>query len=478
MMIRQIYSSLLIVLRVSLLLLLVLSTVEAQVLRQVSDKKIDGFSSYCTDDAGEYVFAVSKADPDGTNPQHAAQVVKWELLSDTRTQLTFFTAGVGDVISVTDDGLTVAIFTNADPVGSNPDHSRELFLMQAEGTTFVQLTNNTSYIPVEMRSPVISGSGNRVLFLGTIDPQGTNPNHLEQLFIVDSSTLQITQLTTATGGEFEKLSISDTGRQIAFVHSGDLTGGNADGSFEVFKIDSTGLNLTQVSSSSAGSIGAMVTGDGRSIVYQTIETIYSIGWGGGGLLSLAVGSQPSITDDGFWIYLSADDAEGIPQIYKVFRTGGTPTQLTSTVWPVRNIFPVVSGLDGAVIFTYYGGEYPGESNPDDGFELMVVDNDGANAKQLTANGYSRLAADEPEITSDGTRIVYKGWGEGLVRVQSDGSDSLLLHPSSYHPSITADGNTVRIDPCIRCNCNCPLKLFSIQGIRFLVLVLQYIGTSL
>ena len=423
----------------------------AQVIRQLTDYKTDGFSGYWIDDGGNLAVAVSKADPQGTNPEHAYQIIKWELPSGTRTQVTSFAGGVNSAVTITDDGQTIAFDSTADPIGQNPDRGSELFLIQSDGSGLVQLTSSTSYADGDVWSPVISGSGNRVLFLGTIDPFSTNPDHKEQLFIANTSSLGINQLTSAADGSFEMISISDDGERIVFSSSADLTGGNVDGTLEIFRVDADGQNLVQLTDSiSDDSQSPMICGDGSIIVFESNEQIYIRPWTAPSNVLLVDGNMPSITDDGLWIYYRGTDVLDNDDIYKIMRSGGSPTNLTASSHQIRNSYPIVSGLNGRLLFRYSGGEYPGGDNPDHGSELMTTDTYGDNALQLTSN-VARGSVMEPDITQDGSRIVYV-WSYTIASTSStdlfvtdaDGGDPIHVSTggSADSPTITADGQTI------------------------------------
>jgi len=69
----------------------------AQVIRPLTDLKTDGSSGGAIDDAGTVVFALSKTDPNGTNPLHAMQVAQWTVPGGPRTQVGHFRRGASEV---------------------------------------------------------------------------------------------------------------------------------------------------------------------------------------------------------------------------------------------------------------------------------------------------------------------------------------------------------------------------------------------
>ena len=230
-------------------LLAVLTGVKAQVVRQFTDITNDGFRGSSLDDTGTTVVMSLMADPFGVNPTHRGQVVVWTLADGSGSPVTTFPLGISGSPSVTDDGLQIAFVSLEDPVGQNPNGSLELFLIGSDGSGLVQLTDDATNGAGSVSSPYISGSGNRILFSGTIDPGG-NPDQRWQLFVIDTATSTISQVTQF-GPDDQNFgySISDDGERVVFSSNGDPVGSNADGTFEIFRVDADGSNPMQLTSS-------------------------------------------------------------------------------------------------------------------------------------------------------------------------------------------------------------------------------------
>jgi len=205
---------------------------EAQILRRLTDLNPDHFVGWSLDDDGSTAVAVWRGDPPGTNPDHVYQIFKWSLPSGPVTQLTHFAAGSGRTVSISDDGEWIVFDSSADPVQQNDDGTMELFRMRSDGSEIVQLTNDDLLGGGYAECPMISGSGNRVLFYGTYDPVSTNPDHLVQVFVLDLVSMAVTQLSQSDSEvhvPYSKAgrcypSISDDGERIVFSSSADLTG--------------------------------------------------------------------------------------------------------------------------------------------------------------------------------------------------------------------------------------------------------------
>ncbi|MCP3980603.1 MAG: hypothetical protein GY716_14975 [bacterium] len=433
-------------------LLLVVTPASAKLVRQLNDVVLDDTYNAMLDDAGTLVVASSSSDPFGTNPNHAFQVLKWSLPGAANAQVGSFAKGVVST-SVTDDGQTIAFVSPADPAGQNPDGSLELFLMAPDGTGFVQLTNNPGGPGSgSVNEALICGSGSTAVFRANADLTGGNPSLLDQLFAVDTGSLVVTQLTTATEGGVSGFSISDNGQRIVFSHSGEPGGGGAADAFRIFGIESdgTGLNLL-ASASPVNYRSPQISGNGTQLVFEDGDNVLLVGWTGLGLTTLGLGASPSITDDGKWVYLSADDGSNW-EIFRFSTSGGPPTQITFTDSPFYNTRPVVSGGHARIAFNSSNGTFPGGDNPDGGTELYVMDVNGSNIQQLTAHENSGYDF-EVDVTPDGSRVVFTTTGQrdgglsdqiDIWRIQSDGSGltQVTSGARAYHPDVSNDGSKI------------------------------------
>lgn len=86
-----------------------------------------------------------------------------------------------------------------------------------------------------------------------------------------------TQITTGAGFNSHSASVSDDGNRIAFYSASNLTGQNADNSFEIFLYDRPSNTLTQVSQFAGGHLAGgnqvpVISGDGNRISYQHFTT--------------------------------------------------------------------------------------------------------------------------------------------------------------------------------------------------------------
>ncbi len=108
--------------------------------------------------------------------------------------------------------------------------------------------------------PAISGSGTRIAFLAWDDLTGENPDGNSELFLFDTTSGLLTQITHSGTGGFpvsDRPSLSFDGTRIAFQSTADFTGENAGRNAEMFLFDTTTGIFTQISNGGAGQFSSM-----------------------------------------------------------------------------------------------------------------------------------------------------------------------------------------------------------------------------
>ncbi len=108
------------------------------------------------------------------------------------------------------------------------------------------------------------------------------------------------QITSNTLGNTFGPSISADGQRIAFYSAGNVTGGNADNSFEIVVYDRASNSFTQVSNHTGGHLtgGAQtpsISADGQRVVFQRFETAGGFGFFQTQLFDFATGATRSLT---------------------------------------------------------------------------------------------------------------------------------------------------------------------------------------
>lgn len=433
----------------------------AQQVRNLTNLPTETLGRASLDDTGSVVYVVSSTNQFGTNSTYSPQIVRWDQAAGTGSQVTSFPEGV-ESVSVNDDGQWLAFTSCSNPTGFNHDGSAELFVMSSDGTGLAQLTDDPGTGAIY--SALMSGSGNRVVFVANVDPLGTNAGHIDQIFVVNRDGSGLRQLTAAATETIYSLSfsVSDDGERIVFTHNGNLTGGNPAGWTQIFVVQADGTGLRQLTFATDGHcFEPVISGNGARIAFRSYATLggpsatnrmVKIEWDGTGLLNLPPGYGPSITDDGQTIMYYTGGVSS--QIWKVGADGSGATQLTSGAVP-NNYSALVSGDGSRIAFRSFGGQYPGGYNPDGGPELIVMDGSGGGLRQLTVlskDGWGYA----PEIIPDGTRVFFLSSSDPIgtnpdhsyevFRIQADGTGlaqvTSLVDHDVVQFSASPDGSVV------------------------------------
>ncbi len=299
--------------------------------------------------------------------------------------------------SVSEDGTRVAFRSSKDLTGANADGSVEIFLFDDGPDTVTQLTSSAAGTG---SSPSISANGSRVAFNSAADLTGDNADGNDEIFFVDVAGPTVTQVTSTTGGTLANLtpSISDNGGKIAFVSDIDVTGDNADGNNEVF-LHTVGGTTTQVTDS-VGDVGSGVvdlSGDGTTIAF--------------------------ISDDD----LTGGNADGTGEVFLRALGGGATTQLTDTGLLETVSEPKVSDDGGTVVFGS-DADLVGQ-NADGNPEVFQFRNGTATQLTVTTGGNAFAANIDPDISDDGARISLRT-DRDLTGDNTDGNDEVVLRDTA------------------------------------------------
>ncbi len=450
----------------------------AQVLRQVTSTLTGVTGAGALDDAGSVVFAASSTDQPGDNPRHAFLLRRFD--PDTGAVVTVLSAedGVTTGVSVSDDGGMLAFASPADLLGTNHDRSVELFVAAADGSSVTQLTSDPSPVAGSVGAVALSGDGSRVAFVANTDPLGQNPAHVQQLFVIGTDGTGLAQLTGFSAGNFGQVSISDDGTRIVFAFDGDPLGLNADGTSEIFTILADGSGLAQLTASDGDSAAPALSGDGSWIAFQSDgdltggnaarqTEIFVVAPDGTGLAQLTTTNalldfgdpaaySPSITDDGQVIVYSSNhydfpftNLDSNFEIWRINRDGTGRQALTSSAFSAGSVAPLISG-DGSRVTFLTLAVFGGGPNDDGSLELVAMRGDGSAKRQLSDGTW--LFASDAALSPAGTQIVFVSdsdplfGGGALERIDlATGARSTLVPAGTDDPgtpSIAADESTI------------------------------------
>ncbi len=464
----------------------------ASVVEQVTDTKSGYFGYYgFMDDTGSNVYVISNANQLGGNPQRAYQIFKYDTTTGAGEQVTSFPDGIylggrtgyfaaAGHIWVSDDDQWLSFISRGDLTGLNHDESPEVFVMHPNGTHLFQVSNDPSPNAGTVIDAAMSGSGDWIAFASNSDPLGTNPDGHFQIFHVQRDGTGLSQLTQLGEGNIYYVGISDDGQRMVFNHNGNPLGTNPDFGYEAFAVDAGGtLRQLSFASSGLGVLAPSISGNGAKVGLHTNADllglnpdqnteVFVMNWDGTLFrqMSSSVGffgsRYPSFTDDAQLVFFDSDQMVGAQnadrnlEIVRMSTDGTSLTMLTDTSSPALMLVPFVCGDGSRVTFVTLNGAVPGGNNPDFGYEMNVMTSSGTGILQLT--DHLELETGEPDITPDGTRIVFSSNADltggnpshrtEIFRVEADGSELVQVTDipvfGAESPSIAADGNTIAI----------------------------------
>jgi Tol biopolymer transport system component len=329
----------------------------------------------------------------------------WKVESDGSglAQLTTLATGGAAGPSLSGDGQTIVFSADGDPTGGNVDASGEIFSIQADGTGIAQLTSGAA--DTASQQPVLAASAGVVVFDSDADLTGGNADLSREIFKVNLDGTGLVQLTNGILDTTSRLpQVDDSGTWAVFESNADLDGGNADGSFEVWRVRTDGGMLQRITGDPVeGSGSPDVSGAGDLVIFTSTADplgtnpelnaeIFS--WNPANstltqLTSFAEGSSGGarLSGDGAWVYFSSDapifesDPDTPTDLYRLPVAGGPIERVGALrAGAVGGIGPIGLGGGGAMVPDATGdtvvfsgiGDFT-EANKDLLSELWVID---------------------------------------------------------------------------------------------------------
>jgi Tol biopolymer transport system component len=171
------------------------------------------------------------------------ELLEWRTVpSVTLTQLTHSFTESTTLASLSADGTRVAYESNADPAGHNPNHHVAAFLYDAASNTSTQVSDGGYNIDQ------LNAGGTKLAFSTAADlVPGQNPGHVQMLFLYDTGTHAFTQLGPIEVNVPEALDLSADGSKLVFQSSADLVSGqNPSHTIQLFLYDTASSTLSQI----------------------------------------------------------------------------------------------------------------------------------------------------------------------------------------------------------------------------------------
>jgi Tol biopolymer transport system component len=365
--------------------------------------------------------------------------------------------GLGGTV-VDGDGDRIAFFTNRDLTGGNADGNTEVFLYDADTDAFTQITSSTGATSSPQLS--IDDSGTKIAFSSDRDLTGGNPDGNREVFVHDTTGPSLTQITNDPEDGSQLPSISGDGTKVAFRSTADLTGGNADGSREIFLANTSGApSIQQLTNVATGSVDSPVLNqDGTRLVFDGSANLVPATGNPDGNTEIFLATFPgptisqltntgalvgngsaSISDDGSRVVfastgnLSGQNADGNFEIFRRSNLGGF-TQLTSSTTGA-NTGPTPTASADRVVFTSGSTDVTGR-NTEANAEVLVGDFTGSTGvKDVTDEGVA-LNSQSTGITDDGSTVVFTSAGDPVGQNANGGNEVFIARCGSAAPSFS------------------------------------------
>lgn len=292
----------------------------------------------------------------------------------------------------------------------------------------------------------VSADGRRVVFQSDSDFRGEGiPNGTDEIWLYDTETRALTRITRASDPSRDSQNpvISADGSTLVFESDSDLKGeGMPARQRELWRYDVASGELTRLTRATAGgtSGGAAVNANGSRVAFHSSADFDS-------------GAVASQSLD-IWLLETTTG-----QLTRVTHAGD---QRTST-WPALDAAGTTVAFQSDADLLQHGDIARGQT------EVWLYGVAGRELTRVTRGGDGSRASERPQLSGDGTKVVFHSDADLLDEGRPDSVDEIwlyesptralrrltstwepqrdadsnpVLHPDSYGPRITRDGRRV------------------------------------
>ena len=236
---------------------------------------------------------------------------------------------------------------------SDRDGNSEIYIMNADGSALMRLTND----PAFDFWPRLSPDGTQIAF-------GSRRNDATDVYVMTADGSNVTRLTTEGGTE---PSWSPDGRQILFTST-------RDGNSEIYVMNADGSAPARLTNDPSADESPNWSPDGRQILFTRARRAWVMGADGSAQTQLATLPvyYPRWSPDGQHIGFTTT-GDGDYEIYVMGADGSAPTRLTNN--PGLDFYPSWSPDGSQIAFE--------RAHWDGAREIYVMNADGSNPTQVT-----------------------------------------------------------------------------------------------
>lgn len=303
----------------------------------------------------------------------------------------------------------------------------DVFVMEADGTAPLRLTNNTA----QDRAPAFSPDGSRIAFHST-------RNGNADIYLINADGTGLVRLTSDPANELQP-AWSPDGTRLAYAKMNPTSG-----THDVWVIGADGSGAANLTSHAANDIRPSFAPDGGAVVFQSDRDgnseIYLVPVGPAGATGPAVNlthhtaedTDPVFTADGTQIVFVSDRTALRTRLYRMYRDGTLPAQLPGTADFDKD--PAISPDGTAVVFAAQRG-----TSTDEIWSVSLGD---GTARRLTTDSFADRSPDWQGLVlvSNHPPLADAGPDGSAPCADADGASVALNGSASSDPDSTPGTN--------------------------------------
>jgi Tol biopolymer transport system component len=326
---------------------------------------------------------------------------------------------------------------------SNRDGNSNIYVMNIDGSNQTRLTDNAA----KDEGPAWSPDGDYIIF--SSDRDGNS-----EIYIMKTDGSDQTRLTDNPGIE-RRLSWAPDGSKIVFES-------RRDGNWDIYRMNADGSNQTRLTEEPGHDVHPSWSPDGSRIIFGSDRDgnmeIYTMNSDGSNPIRLTESalydSFPSWSPDGRKIVFASDRAFD-EEVYVMDADGSNPVNLTNNA-PVNATFGLAplpqSELDldkipFKIVFQSYR-----ETNGKENWEICLIDADGSGFINLTNT--PEIDERYPHASPDGRLICFvadegddlESKRRNVYYMNIDGTNRVRIAKNAYQPCWSPDGRYIAYLP--------------------------------